>query len=534
MYRIFLDGKLIHDINIKNLQIYEPVATLEQNGIDAFTFTIYPTNQYYNQLYNMKSIITVYQRDFLIFRGRVLEMEANIKQAKTVYCEGEIAFMCDTIQMPYEWHGDVIGLFRKVIEEHNSQVDESKQFKVGIVTVTDPNDYIMRSDSTYMTTWEAIKEKFLEKLGGYIRIRHEDDGNYIDYLEDFDTLNAQEVVFGENMLTIKHVNDSTEICTVLIPFGATIDDTEEKLTIESVNGGKIYVEHEENIKKYGRITKTAEWEDVTQADNLKRKALEMLNEVGKEISTIEISALDMANINKDIRNFRMYSKIKVISVFHGIDDYFVPQKMTISLFNQKNNTITLSGTIATITGGQSGNKIDIDGIIKEVNKIDNNINLNIPLKLSELKKELASEISQSVDGIYSEVSERYYSKADTDEIISDVSTSLEQAKNYFEMNFNSFTQDFTDLLSSTNATFEDIRKYIRFEDGNIILGQVGNEFKLKITKERISFLQGIQEVAYISNSRLYNTFVEVMHTLRIGNFAFIPRANGNLTFKKWG
>lgn len=532
MYKIYLDGHLLHDTHIKDLKIYNPKVTLEQNGIGSFEFTIYPSSPLNNFIYPLKSIVTVYQRDFIIFRGRVLELEVTTQNAKSVYCEGECAFLCDTVQYPYEYSGSVRGLFNQIIETHNEQVEEMKQFKVGNIKVTDNNDYIVRADSTYLSTWETIKKKFIEPLGGYIQVRHEQDGNYIDYLDDFTTLNSQHVTFGKNMLSVKRTEDNKDIATVLIPLGAKNEETEERLTIKDINDGKLYVEHEENIKQYGRITKKAIWDDVTVAENLKNKAIALLNEMGKQIATVEISAIDMANINKDIRNFRMHSKIKVTSLFHVMDDYFIPMKMIIYLFNPKNNKITLNGTISTLTGSNTQNQIEIGKIIQTVEKVSSDIALNVPIQLATLKKELASEIDQMATGIYTEISEKYYGKDETNDIISSLSTSFEQNKEYFEMQFKSFTQDLEDVLNDTNATFEDLKSIIRFSANGIEIGAKNSEFSLLLSKERVSFMQGVQEVAYVSNSKMYNTAVQILEILQIGQFAFVPSSNGGLSLIK--
>ena len=43
-------------------------------------------------------------------------------------------------------------------------------------------------------------------------------------------------------------------------------------------------------------------------------------------------------------------------------------------------------------------------------------------------------------------------------------------------------------------------------------------------------MQSGTEVAYLSNSKLYITQGEILDSLRLGNYAFTPRANGNLSF----
>ena len=532
MYQIFCDGNLLHDIHMDDLKIYNPKASLKQNATSSFQFRIYPSHPYFNTIKKLKSIILIYQGNDIIFRGRPIELKRAINNSVDVYCEDELAYLIDSIQPPYDWNGSVVGLFTQFLNNHNSQVNDDHKFKLGIVTVTDPNDYIVRADSDYTDTYSCIQDKFIDMLGGYLRVRHEQDGNYLDYLADFDTLNSQHVVFGENMLDVKRTEDGADIATIIIPLGAKDEETGERLTVADVNDGKIYIENTENIAKYGRITKVQIWDDVTIPTNLYNKAVQSLAAMGQTIQSIEISALDMASINEDITNFKMYSKIKVTSAFHGIDDYFIPLKMDINLFEQGKNKITLNGEAKTLTDSSVATDSTTNTIQTVINNISNDYQVNIPQQIQTLEQEFASLIEQSSSLIYQEVSEKYYNKDQSNELIESVSTSLTQTKDFFEMQFNTFTQDLNDLLSNTNASFEDIRKYIRFEDGNIILGQIGNEFTLKITSERISFLQGSMELAYMNNSKLYIKALEILDNIQLGTFKWLPRANGNVTFKK--
>ena len=88
--------------------------------------------------------------------------------------------------------------------------------------------------------------------------------------------------------------------------------------------------------------------------------------------------------------------------------------------------------------------------------------------------------------------------------------------------------------TEARTQFSEIQKYIRFEDGNIILGESGNELTLRIENDRISFLDDGAEVAYLSNKRLVVLDGHFLHSLQIGNFAFVPRGNGNLSLTKVG
>jgi len=113
-----------------------------------------------------------------------------------------------------------------------------------------------------------------------------------------------------------------------------------------------------------------------------------------------------------------------------------------------------------------------------------------------------------------------------------VSTQFSQTNTSFEMQFNQLLERIINDEGNNNNEFTEIRKYIRFVDGNIILGESDNELTLTIQNDRISYQQNGSEVAYFSNNKLYVKTLEVIESLQLGNFAFTPRANGSLSFGK--
>lgn len=113
-----------------------------------------------------------------------------------------------------------------------------------------------------------------------------------------------------------------------------------------------------------------------------------------------------------------------------------------------------------------------------------------------------------------------------------VSTQFKQTEKDYTFLFNTLIESINSSSEGNSEKFAEITKYIRFEDGNIILGKSDNELILKIQNDRISYQQNGSEVAYFSNNQLYVTKIEVTDSLKLGNFAFIPRENGNLSFKK--
>jgi len=127
-----------------------------------------------------------------------------------------------------------------------------------------------------------------------------------------------------------------------------------------------------------------------------------------------------------------------------------------------------------------------------------------------------------------------YLKGDVDRMLSSVSTTLQQDKESVQILFNQLSAQLSADGAATDAQFQEISKYIRFIDGNVEIGNSASPIQLKVMNDRISFQQAGTEVAFFSNKQLYVTDGNFIQSLRIGRFAFVPRANGSLDFKKVG
>lgn len=533
MYRVYCDGLPIYNDKLEGLKIFSPSLDLELNKTGSFSFTLYPDHPYYGSIQKLKSIITVYQEDYLLFRGRVLDDEIGFYNERKVTCEGELAFLLDSIKRPYDFTGSVAEYLALLLESHNAQVDETKRFTLGNVTVTDPNDYIVRSNIDYTDTWKEMNDKLLTLLGGFLSVRHADGVAYLDYLADFALLSPQKIEFGKNLLDQKRIIKGADVATVVIPLGAKLKDaegkdTDKRLTIETVNGGADFIEDASAISQYGTIVKTVIFDDVTIAENLKAKGQAYLSSLVKLPESIELTAADLATVSTAFSSFHLGTYVDVVSKPHGLNQKFLVRKLSIHLLDPAANKLTLGGVF-------EGLAASLKGLTDTQGKIINEISESVR-KASEavynVEQNLESSIRQSEENIKATVAESYYLKDDTDALVSSVSTTIEQTKESVEIQFTQFNADLEAVANGADAEFEEIRKYIRFVDGSILLGQVGNELELKISNDRISFLQDDTEVAYFSDNKLYVTDGHFINALQIGDFAFIPRANGNLSFKR--
>lgn len=287
-------------------------------------------------------------------------------------------------------------------------------------------------------------------------------------------LAPQSIEFGKNLLDIKRIRKGADIATVIIPLGAKLKDEEgqdtgKRLTIETVNDGVDFVQDADAIAQYGVIVKSVIFEDEADALTLKTKGQAYLADAVKLPETVELAAADMAAVGKDITSFHPGTKVRVTSKPHCIDQLFTVTKLSIDLFNPASNKLTLGGTtdsFSTAVQGLASQQQQILQAVEQTAKTQSEAIYNV-------EQNLQASINVAAENIQSTVAENYYLKEDTEALISSVSTTIEQTKNSFDIQFNQFSQDIEAVAAGADAELEEIRKYIRFVDGQILLGEVG-------------------------------------------------------------
>lgn len=353
-YKVLLDGIRIHDLTLSR-ELISPVVELSDNSPGSFKFDMPPDNPGYDKIKKLTSVVQVLKDEEEIFCGRVLDEESDFYGVKSVTCEGELAYLLDSIQRPGEYHNMTPRAFLEMLlNNHNSQVEEHKKVYCGNVTVTDPNDSIYRY-TNWETTLDDINDKLVDRLGGHLVLRKEGDKKYLDWYasySDFRQQNTQKIEFGKNLLDFSQTVTAADIATAIIPLGARQEKEEDDpealeryLTIESVNDGKDYVYDQEAVEQFGWVYRTVKFDDVTIASNLKTKGEQYLHETQFEQLTLTVKAVDLNLLYADIKSIQLGDDIRVISKPHGLDKYFPALQRSYHLDAPEQDTITLGTTL---------------------------------------------------------------------------------------------------------------------------------------------------------------------------------------------
>ncbi|WP_368346663.1 phage tail spike protein [Peptostreptococcus anaerobius] len=495
MYKVYCDGALIYDPRDDEFTLLNPKVDIEVNKAGSMDFTILPGHSSYDKINKLKSHISVKQDGKEIWAGRPTDVVTDFMNRKKVHCEGELAYLNDSVQRPKEYKGvSVIGYLNHLMDNHNAQVDDDKKFKVGVVTVRDQNDYLLRY-TNWETTLKAISEDLVDSLGGYIFIRNENGVRYIDYLADFMHTNTQKIEFGENMLNFSKNFDTTDVATCVIPLGARLENSKiealgERVTIESVNGGVDSIVSQEAVKLYGKISKTVVYDDVKIPSNLLKKGTDYLKAAQWERMTLEAKALDLHFVDGSFEQFKVGEYVRVVSKPHGMDANFPLVKMSIKLDKVSDNTVTL-GIKKNLS--LSASTIEASSEIKKQLEM-------VPKRYDVIKlaKENATNIISKVMGGFVVKTENELLVMDTDDI--------KTAKNVWRWNVNGlgFSRNGYDGPYETAMTMDGAfvadmittgilkggNVHFNLNDGTFLIGENENNYFLKFDGNRLKFGTG--------------------------------------------
>ena len=159
------------------------------------------------------------------------------------------------------------------------------------------------------------------------------------------------------------------------------------------------------------------------------------------------------------------------------------------------------------------------------------------------RTERQSAIETKANEITSKVSETYVSNSAFEHYQKDVSSQFTQTKKDFTWSINQSVTDAKNEMSgqidSVNGrvdglkqTTDNVNNYMSFDNDGLTLGKSDSAFKTKITNQEWSIQKNGAKVTYINDQTMYITDGQFTQSLKIGNFGFVPRANGSLDFKK--
>ena len=354
MYKIKLDGKILYYPGDREAAVINPELDLQTGYAGELTLKVPALNPLYNDIHNRKSMISVYRDKTEIFYGEVRTREKDRFKNQPIKATGALSFLADTILPQQEWHDmSPREMLDAWLQLHNNQVEDRKKIYIGVVTIHDSNDSLYRITDRE-NTLEAIREKLVDRLGGYLRLRHEEDKLYLDWIniQEYGKYCEQPIQFGENLLDYSETMTADDVITALIPLGAAIEQEtdenaseferlEKNVDITSVNDGKDYIYSKEAVKSFGWVWKTEKWDDVATPANLLKKATEYLTTQQYENLVISLTAVDLSLFGQDYDSFDIGDRVLCNAIPYGMKKVLPVMEMKIPLQQPDQAQLTL-------------------------------------------------------------------------------------------------------------------------------------------------------------------------------------------------
>lgn len=362
-----LIGKVIFNVET-NKFISSGKLNLKESDIDDFQLSVNQKNLLFGKVRPLMTHIEVKQDNKVIFKGRALkpkrEMNSSGQFVQSFSFESIMAYLLDSTQRFKEVHDtSPADFFKMLINVHNSQVPKYKQFKVGKIDVTNSTDNLYRFVD-YTNTYDTIKEKLITRMGGYLCLRIEPDGNYLDYLIDPGVahLTDNPIKIGRNLKSASVEVDPTNVITRLIPLGATIERSgtngessvsNPRITISDVNGGQDYIDILPLQKEFGIINGTNVWDDVHTSKTLLVRAKEWVSKQSTATESWNVSAVEIGHDRFQI--FNVSDSYQFINPAISESQLLRITQKSIDVMSPNSSSFTIGDKKKTLAEYQKGN-----------------------------------------------------------------------------------------------------------------------------------------------------------------------------------
>ena len=544
MYRILCDSYVLYDPRLPDLFVLEPDLTQKKNEPGDLTFTIPKEHPHYGVLEKLKSRIKVYRDGTLIWIGRAIEDERDLYENRKVLVEGTLAFLLDSILRPFTMDGTAADVWEYLLSQHNAQVNANQRLGLGNCDLAGS---VSIATKDYLSAWQVLKTSLLDPLGGYLIVRYDENENPIlDYLADVPDTSTQQIEFGENLIDLILSKNASETYTACVPLGAALRDidpeseSDARLTIASVNEGQDFLIDSAIAVEYGVLfapSGLTTWDGITDPTILMNQGRDWLSGTGARFKqTIKLSAVDLHNADANVESFQFLNKVVVSCGALCPEETYILSELTIPLNNPASTGIVLGDSRPSLIGEEIRQNTSVKN---RVASIESDYTTHGEIK--EIVQEQMTQntsILQSAQQIIMTALEDYVRTQDFVALQNMIQTSFSIMAGTIEANFTETASRISTLNGETSQQFESVRSFIRLISSGIVIGKSTSAIKLKLENDVLYFFSGSEDsvttdsaMAYFSSGKLYVNDVQVLSSLRIGGYAWVPES-GNLNFKK--
>ena len=544
MYRILCDSYVLYDPRLPDLFVIEPELTQKKNEPGELSFTIPKEHPNYGVLEKLKSRIKIYRDDTLIWIGRAIEDDRDLYENRKVVAEGALSFLLDSVLRQFTFDGTATELFAWILAAHNARVNENQRLTLGNCDISGS---VGVTTKDYLSSWQALKTCLIDSFGGYLIVRYDENENPIlDYLSDVPDTATQRIEFGENLIDLALNRSASETYTACVPLGAVLRDidpeleSDARLTIASVNDGQDFLIDSALADEYGVIFApigSTTWDEISDASILMNQGSDWLSGTGTRFKqTIKLTAVDLHNADANVESFQFLDKVVVSCGALCPEETYVLSELSIPLSNPASTGIVLGDSRPSLIGEEIRQNSSVKNRVASI-EADYTTHGEIKEIVQEQMTQNTS-ILQSAQQIIMTALEDYVRTQEFVALQNMIQTSFSIMAGTIEANFTETASRISTLNGETSQQFESVRSFIRLISSGIVIGKSTSAIKLKLENDVLYFFSGSEDsvttdsaIAYFSSGKLYVNDVQVLSSLRIGGYAWVPES-GNLNFKK--
>lgn len=384
--------------------VLSPKLTREVSKGGSLTFTMTREHPQYEMLQKMSTVVAVHQDGKEIWRGRILNHEADWYNNRAVYCEGALSYFNDSCVTPFNYDGTLKQFLQHLIDAHNAQVGQKmKQFELGTITAAlgnlvvhfgDADEYGVGED--YGKIWDIIDKMVLKTFGGYAYCSYNSKTglnvlNYCDQQYEAKRQTAQDIAYGVNLLDLTEKTDTNSLYTRIYPVGNkhtvkktawyyklawwkdqshTYDkDHEERWGIMDTDAATVkkylpagfscnlaegWIQNDAAVTKFGIITRTVDL-DADSSNDLFAAGVQALQQNSLMVTSYTIRAVDLVDAGYSTERLTFACYAHILSQPHSVDAIMLCSKLVEPLDHPEKKEYTFGMTRRTLTDRQVEN-----------------------------------------------------------------------------------------------------------------------------------------------------------------------------------
>lgn len=399
-----------------------------QNAVNEFTFVIPMQNNLYQKLTPFQSIVQVvnlYDEE-VEFEGRVLSVSNKMTSTgfvQEIVCEDFLSFLHDSTQHYQKLKNTGAEAYlREILNQHNAQVEDYKRIRLGTVTVKSLTDKPWRYLG-YESTWDTIRERIVANIGGYLTLRRENDGFYLDWTSSVGKSQESPIQLGRNIKSASREISFDGIATQIMPIGADeknsqnqssdnkeeqgSDVTRKQIDISSVNGGKIWLEDAELVAKFGVIRKPVIWTEIDNPQVLKNRGLQYLRNQKIALAKWTVSAVERYLIDSRYAKFKIGNTHPILNApLSGIERLQIIEKK-IDILNPQSVDLVIGSKSQSLSAYQLQSQEAVESIerVKANQDIESKREklLALTSELERLRNERKPENTERIRALEAEI-----------------------------------------------------------------------------------------------------------------------------------